>query len=463
MKNVAAFLRSVIPADPAQLLFLAGTVCLVAAPRLSWWPARVAFDRDHATERLTQEAMQSIGVALRFPLLFAGIAAYFICFWPGPRPIRRILTCVYLPVVPALVAMCWLVFHFAAPYRSVLETTVPHTGMWLGILKKMPGVQFGLLGLLLIGIFTVRLSTNKSSLPLALPNGSKKNNENPEAWRRVKILVWVLVGPMFLYALLMVPLTFSARFLSLLRNSQFVRIATVLDGLVVLGIAFCIVGRSDVRQVLRRTLRLPGEKYALLAAAFAIGIPTLISTGQYLFERAQLVRHDVSTYVTPEPGAYFSFPDGWLLLLFLPALCEEIIFRGWLQTRFVSRYGLNRGIFLVGIVWAAFHFPSDFAFSHLGTWGAIQTVVFRLFMAIALSSVLGWLTLETGSVLAAALAHTFYNVLMNSELGPFFLGKYVLTVSLWAVLGWILFRYWPVTATGAEEAVPQLVSPESAP
>src|SRR4029077_1379087 len=215
--------------------------------------------------------------------------------------------------------------------------------------------------------------------------------------------------------------------------------------------------------VLRRTLRPPGEKYALLAAAFSIGIPVLISTGQYLFVHAQLVRHDVGSFASSEPGAYFGFPDGWLLLLFFPALCEEIIFRGWLQTRFASRYGLNRGIFLVGIVWAAFHFPSDFAFSHFSTWDAMRELGFRLFLCVAQSFVLGWLTLETGSVLAAALAHTFYNVLVYSELGPFFPGKYLLTAGLWAALGWILFRYWPVTAKGAEEAVPQLVSPEAAP
>jgi hypothetical protein len=51
---------------------------------------------------------------------------------------------------------------------------------------------------------------------------------------------------------------------------------TVVDGLVFLGIAFCIIGVSAIRKVLRNGLRLPGEKYVLLAAAFSIGIPVLI-------------------------------------------------------------------------------------------------------------------------------------------------------------------------------------------
>jgi len=147
--------------------------------------------------------------------------------------------------------------------------------------------------------------------------------------------------------------------------------------LLALGLTACIIGRS-AGKLLQRVLRVPGEKNALLAMSFAIGIPVLISAGEYLWERAQLMRHDVGT-LTWEPGMYFYFPDSCLFLLFLPALVEEIIFRGWLQPQFVRRYGLYRGIFIVGITWAAFHFPSDLSFSHFGSWAAIQSVCFRLF------------------------------------------------------------------------------------
>lgn len=65
-------------------------------------------------------------------------------------------------------------------------------------------------------------------------------------------------------------------------------------------------------------------------------------------------------------------------------------------------------------------------------------------------------------MLAAALAHTFYNVLVYSDLGTFFPGKHLLTVSLWAVLGWILFRYWPVKVRAGDEVASELVGPEVA-
>jgi membrane protease YdiL (CAAX protease family) len=346
--------------------------------------------------------------------------------------------------------MCWRVLHFATPYHSILEATMPHKSFWSEfLLWKVPGIQFCMIGLLLMGIFTSKLIRGTSSLPLTLPGESVLRHEDPETWRRMQILIWVLVGPLFLAtAFIMMPTMFSPWLASHVRSVWFIHLVNVTDALIMLGIALCIIGRSAAH-LLRNALRLPGEKYALLATAFSIGIPALIAAGQLMWERAQWVRHDVGAVIS-EPGTYFAFPDGWSFLLFFPALAEEIIFRGWLQPRFLRAYGLYRGIFLVGIVWSAFHFPFDLSFSHFGFGVAILSVCFRLFMCTALSFVLGWLTLETGSVLAAALAHTFYNVLAFSELGPPFPGKDLLCVGLWAALGWILFRYWPLSPGLAE-------------
>jgi membrane protease YdiL (CAAX protease family) len=126
---------------------------------------------------------------------------------------------------------------------------------------------------------------------------------------------------------------------------------------------------------------------------------------------------------------------------------------------------MYRGIFLVGIVWSAFHFPSDVAFSHFSASDAVLQVAFRLFLCIGQSFVLGWLTWETGSVLAPTLAHTLYNMLIYSDLGPPFPGKHLLRACLWAALAWILFRYWPVRPASRETfgATEALVAAPSAP
>jgi membrane protease YdiL (CAAX protease family) len=308
---------------------------------------------------------------------------------------------------------------------------------------EAPGLQFCFAGLLLIGIFTQRLIVGRSSLPLTLPAASLHRHDHPEVWRRTQLLIWVLIGPLFLTtSLILIPMMASPHFLHYLRSPSFLSLGNAAQILLLLAAARYILGSSAV-PLLRRALRLPSEKGFLLAAIFSIGIPVLISAGEYLFDRAGLLPRENGTIIWA-PGTFFHYPEASLLLLFFPALLEEIIFRGFLQSRLTQRYGIVRGIFLVGIVWSAFHVPSDFAFSHFGTWDALQQLVFRLSVCIPLSFVFGWLTLETGSVLAAALAHTSYNVLLYSNLGPPFPGKNWLRLALWAALAWLLFRYFPV-------------------
>jgi len=143
--------------------------------------------------------------------------------------------------------------------------------------------------------------------------------------------------------------------------------------------------------------------------------------------------------------------------MFFGAFFEEVVFRGLLQTTFIGRYGLYRGIFLTGIIWAAYHFNSD-AFSHPTEEGVLSKLGFRLVVCLALGFVLSWLTLRSGSIFPVAVAHTFYNMLV-SDFGPPFPGKAIVWVGLWAVLACFLFRYWPVHV----ENEPELEMPDAEP
>jgi membrane protease YdiL (CAAX protease family) len=222
-----------------------------------------------------------------------------------------------------------------------------------------------------------------------------------------------------------------------------------------------IMGRES-RQVIRNATELPKPRHVALGLVFPIGIAVLLSTGQYLVDRAQWAAHDFGRFSPPQFGAYFDLPDPWLLLAFFAALFEEVIFRGLLQRRFVERYGIYRGIFLVGIVWAAFHFVSDVSFSRLTETEVLLKLGWRILFCLALSYVLGWLTLRFRSILPAAIAHTFYNILVFSGFGPAFIGKDTVLVALWAALAWVLFRYWRVQAEHGPQPVAGLVDPEPA-
>lgn len=112
------------------------------------------------------------------------------------------------------------------------------------------------------------------------------------------------------------------------------------------------MGREE-RQTALNSIRRLDLKYLLLAVAFPVGIAMMIPLAEYLPAPVQWAAHDFGRFGPPQLGAYFSLPEPWLFLLFFASLCEELIFRGLLQPRFIRRYGLYRGIFLVGIVWAA--------------------------------------------------------------------------------------------------------------
>jgi len=221
------------------------------------------------------------------------------------------------------------------------------------------------------------------------------------------------------------------------------------------------MGRGD-RQTVRDSIRLPDRTSALLSLAFPVGTAVLISTGHFVVDRQLWVAHGFGNVPEPEFGSYFDIPDPYFLLLFFAAFFEETIFRGLLQKRFIQRYGMYRGIFFVGIVWAAFHFFSDFSFSRVTDLIVLEHFGIRMFMCVTLSFVLGWLTLRSRSVIPAVVAHALYNVLVFSGFGPPFPGKDVVRVGFWAILGYALFHYWPVRAENSPEPASEVPGLENA-
>jgi membrane protease YdiL (CAAX protease family) len=357
------------------------------------------------------------------------------------------------------------------PSSSVFESTggvLLHRIQWAqSMLGALPqGVQFSLTGLLLIAIFTSRLAFGIATLPLTLPGRHALQAENSESWRRLQLLIWFLVSFAFLRACLSfltigVPFILTSHLPSFVQSDLFPRLSAISEIVVILGIALCIMGR-DGRKAVLNSIRLPNLRWALLALVFPIGIDVFISAGQYVLDRAQWAANDFGKFAPPQFGSYFNVPDIWLLLLFFAAFFEEVIFRGLLQTRFIHRYGLFRGIFLVGIVWAAFHFFSDFSFLRSTDQEVFAKLGYRIFVCVALSFALAWLTLRSQSVLPATIAHTVYNVLVFSPNGPQFAGKAVLRVALWTVLAYVLFRYWPVPSEARLGAVTPTANPEPA-
>ena len=466
MKRLAEFVRSVIPADPFQLFFIGGVVCLIAAHGLRWRPAGLA-SPDQSSDYLKQ-LVWYMGPLFVYPIIFSGVTGYFACFWPGKHPVRRVLWLVCAPALLGVALIFARVLYISATPSSILDSTSSVFGQnlpWAEVtVWKLPeGFHFALLGLLLIAIFFSRMAFGISSLPLALPGEPAIQSADSGAWRRLQILIFLLVGPLFLaYGLVSLAatkalLTFSSR----APSYWFTILFPVFGSIVAYGVLLCFMGRNE-RQTTLCSVRRLTLNYILLAAAFPVGIAMMIPLAGYLPARVQWAAHDFGRSWPPQLGTYFSLPEPWFFLLFFAALCEELIFRGLLQPRFIERYGLYRGIFLVGIVWSAFHFFSDFSFSHATDLGVFEHLSFRVFICVTHSFVFGWLTLRSRSILPAAVAHTLYNVLLHANVQPYFQGQNWVRIAQWAALAYALFRFWPVKIEKSPEPASELPSLESA-
>jgi len=239
-----------MPTDPFQLFFLAGIVCLVIAHGAKWWLVKAGSVTGQSANWFGQ-LLQVSGPLFVYLIIFAGVAGYFVCFWPGRHPVRRILLWVLFPTLAGVGLMLGRLVYLSGPSSSVLESTpnvVADRIHWAQtILWELPGFQFSLVGVLLIAIFTSRLAFGISTLPLALP---RSQTEAPESWRRVQLLVWFLVSMVFLPLVLLsfltigIPLIATSRPPSFINSDWFTRLSSPIEGAVVLGIALWIMGKD---------------------------------------------------------------------------------------------------------------------------------------------------------------------------------------------------------------------------
>ena len=161
--------------------------------------------------------------------------------------------------------------------------------------------------------------------------------------------------------------------------------------------------RVDLRHTFR--LRLPGgcsggwDTIACLIGAamlgvgvFVIGATSLLAVrGTAMSAEAQLLSEKILDLMLGHP-AWVS----WGLMAVLPALCEELLFRGWVLSGFAGRHGSWQRLAAAVVAQAAF-----FAIFHLLPERMPQTFVLGL--------VLGWMTLATGSLLPAVVCHLMHN------------------------------------------------------
>lgn len=459
--RLIAFVRSVLPAEPAQLLLLAGATLLFISPEMRWWPRptdaslRAVHSLPSWGSALTLWA--SLVRILSLPILAAGSIGYFACFRRNLGNSVRTLLWILACALIGLSAVC------GAGFFSFMESGLgshslfsSYTSQAVASLRDLPsffmdlgpGLRFSLTGLLMVAIFTFLLWTGRATLPMRLSLSPAQNiAEQPTdggPWD-LAVFVPVMIGLVPLLHLIeglttVVPFVlWRPGLIPIGPSAWFVAMSSVVDALFLAAFVLVAMGKER-KEVFPRCLRLPKAQYLGLAVLLPAAVFQVWPTLSYLRDRIAWAHMDWGLSYPPQLHDYFGLPQPNAVMYLLAAFAEEIAWRGYLQPRFIRRYGLWRGVFLVGFVWAAFHFSTDFRFNMSDDQVFIQ-MAYRFSWIVSFSYFLPWLTIRSGSILPCTIAHGVYNMFVLAEL-PSRTPSWIL-VPLLALLSYVVFRFWP--------------------
>ena len=452
-----------------QLIFLGGIVCLAIAPHLRWWPPEssnvISWYSSEFNQAVRTQWLYYLALVL-LPIDFACTAGYFVSFWPGKHAVRRMCWFVLVPGLAGLIAIAGRFVYLLLPRSSIFDSTASRFSRsvaWsLAALWNLgPGFHICLLGIGLILLFTIRLSLGLTSLPLALTSHGTSSIEDGDEWRRTRMLVLYIVTPLFILPSVVIALpmiVFPAADPSSLSSAEILYIhllQDVISSFATIGIAMWISGPAG-RQEIKRWLSWSNPVYLALSLAIPFGLGASFSVGRYLYDHIYWSAHNYGHFAPPAFTDYFSALHFNLLWLIFAAFAEEVVFRAFIQPRLIQRYGMWRGLFLVVIVWSAYHFYSDFN-SRMRELDVLSEMGMRLLVCTSLGFVLGWLTLRARSIWPAVIAHASYNIILYSGFAFQFQGEEIVRIALWAILAFVLFRYWPVQIEAPPENSPPML------
>jgi len=88
---------------------------------------------------------------------------------------------------------------------------------------------------------------------------------------------------------------------------------------------------------------------------------------------------------------------------------EEIIYRGYFQTRLIAWLGTNKGCLITAIIFSFYHLPVNIFFKGMD----IQTALISCASLIPLSLLFGYIMIKTKNIATVAILHTFIDWTIN--------------------------------------------------
>ncbi|PQZ93571.1 CPBP family intramembrane metalloprotease domain-containing protein [Arthrobacter sp. MYb227] len=122
------------------------------------------------------------------------------------------------------------------------------------------------------------------------------------------------------------------------------------------------------------------------------------------------------------------------LINLIPALGEELGWRGWLLPKLMA-YGPLPAILISGVLWGLWHAPLILLGYNYPLAPGWLGMIMMTGMCISVGAIFGWLRLRSDSVWPAALAHATFNAAAGLMLVFLMRGKNIDTINA-TILGW---------------------------
>lgn len=159
-----------------------------------------------------------------------------------------------------------------------------------------------------------------------------------------------------------------------------------------------------------------------------------------------------------------------LVINCLAALGEEIGWRGLLVPELVKHTSFTRAALVSGLIWAVWHYPGilllDYTNPSVPRWYA--ALCFTV-MAVAMSVILAWLRLKSGSLWTAVVFHAAHNLFIQAVFTPltvdkavtaYFIDEFGLAVPVVAVvIAYLVWRRRGELALPEPQSAPRLPRP----
>lgn len=245
-------------------------------------------------------------------------------------------------------------------------------------------------------------------LPAAAAMAAKKRSETPEH-PFPKALLWTYLAATGLMVLLSVASAFAESRMW----------AAGVNAVVVVGGVVCLAEILAMGKEKRSAAGLSFGKNigkSLLGVLLFVGLYVLILALQVLFTMwiKGVSREEISQTIAFDPNGFITLMIN-LSVSYLAFFGEEYGWRYFLQPALQRKFGLKKGVLLLGVLWGLWHLPLNFLYysPQTGFFSLLTQVV----ACIGMGVFMGWLYGKTGNIWSVVLVH-----FLNNNIGFFLLG-----------------------------------------